>query len=141
MLKLPPFDKGGGGKAVNNQIKILAVLLSIALAACGPGEQTTGEPAAETPAANAANAAEHAANQISGDLIRKIVKEISDDRYEGRGPAVAAMSLRANISPKNSGLWALSLAERTEAGNRNLCWCLSIANSQTNGHFSEEMRR
>ena len=83
MLKLPPFDKGGGGKAVKNQIRILAVLLSIALAACGPGEQTTGEPAAEAPAANAA---EHAANQISGEFIRKIVKEIADDRYEGRGP-------------------------------------------------------
>lgn len=83
MLKLPPFDKGGGGKAVKNQIRILAVLLSIALAACGPGEQTTGEPAAEAPAANAA---EYAANQISGEFIRKIVKEIADDRYEGRGP-------------------------------------------------------
>jgi len=83
VLKLPPFDKGGGGKAVKNHIKILAVLLSIALAACGPGEQTTGEPAAEAPAANAA---EYAANQISGEFIRKIVKEIADDRYEGRGP-------------------------------------------------------
>ncbi len=83
MLKLPPFDKGGGGKAVKNQIRILAVLLSIALAACGPGEQTTGEPAAEAPAVNVA---EHAANQISGEFIRKIVKEIADDRYEGRGP-------------------------------------------------------
>ncbi len=83
MLKLPPFDKGGGGKAVKNQFKLLAVLLSIALAACGPGEQTTGEPAAEAPAANAA---EYAANQISGEFIRKIVKEIADDRYEGRGP-------------------------------------------------------
>jgi Zn-dependent M28 family amino/carboxypeptidase len=61
----------------------LAVLLSIALAACGAGEQTTGEPAAEAPAANAA---EYAANQISGEFIRKIVKEIADDRYEGRGP-------------------------------------------------------
>jgi len=83
VLKLPPFDKGGGGKAVKNQFKLLAVLLSIALAACGPGEQTTGEPAAEAPAANAA---EYAANQISGEFIRKIVKEIADDRYEGRGP-------------------------------------------------------
>ena len=83
MLKLPPFDKGGGGKAVKNHIKILAVLLSIALAACGSGEQTAGEPAAE---ASAANAAEYAANQISGEFIRKIVKEIADDRYEGRGP-------------------------------------------------------
>ena len=83
MLKLPPFDKGGGGKVVKNHIKLLAVLLSIALAACGPGEQSTGEPAAEAPAANAA---EYAANQISGEFIRKIVKEIADDRYEGRGP-------------------------------------------------------
>ena len=72
---------------MKNQVKVLAALLSIALAACGPDEQTTGEPAAEAPAASVANAAEHAANQISGEFIRKIVKEISDDRYEGRGPS------------------------------------------------------
>jgi Zn-dependent M28 family amino/carboxypeptidase len=84
---LPAFEQGGGGKAVKYQIRILAVLLSIALAACGPDEQTTSEPVAEAPTVNATNDAVHAANQISGEFIRKIVKEISDDRYEGRGPS------------------------------------------------------
>lgn len=58
-----------------------ALLLSIAVAGCSP-------PPADQPAAqgSAENAADHAANQISGEFIRKIVKEISDDRYEGRGP-------------------------------------------------------
>jgi Zn-dependent M28 family amino/carboxypeptidase len=69
---------------VKNQAIYLTLLLSIILAACGPGEQ----PAAEAPAGEASevNASEYAANQISGEFIRKIVKEISDDRYEGRGP-------------------------------------------------------
>jgi len=69
---------------VKNQTIYLTLLLSIILAACGPGEQ----PAAEAPAGEASevNASEYAANQISGEFIRKIVKEISDDRYEGRGP-------------------------------------------------------
>ena len=69
---------------MKNQTIYLTLLLSIILAACGPGEQ----PAAEAPAGEASevNASEYAANQISGEFIRKIVKEISDDRYEGRGP-------------------------------------------------------
>ncbi len=62
----------------------LSLLLSIGLAACSPSEPPAAEPSAG--AASAGNAAEHAANQISGEFIRKIVKEISDDRYEGRGP-------------------------------------------------------
>jgi Zn-dependent M28 family amino/carboxypeptidase len=69
------------GNAVKNQNKILAILLSITLAACSP------PPADEPPPeASAGNTAEDAANQISGEFIRKIVKEIADDRYEGRGP-------------------------------------------------------
>jgi Zn-dependent M28 family amino/carboxypeptidase len=69
------------GNAVKNQNKILAILLSITLAACSP--PPADEPA---PEASAGNTAEDAANQISGEFIRKIVKEIADDRYEGRGP-------------------------------------------------------
>jgi hypothetical protein len=69
---------------VKNQAIYLTLLLSIILAACGPGEQPTAEaPAGEV---SEVNASEYAANQISGEFIRKIVKEISDDRYEGRGP-------------------------------------------------------
>ena len=59
------------------------MLLSLSLAACSQSEPPADEPAA---AASAGNDAEYAANQISGEFIRKIVKEIADDRYEGRGP-------------------------------------------------------
>ena len=67
----------------------MAMLIAIALVACGRSEPPADEPvAADTDEEGAGNtAAEHAANQISGEFIRKIVKEISDDRYEGRGPA------------------------------------------------------
>lgn len=50
------------------------------------------EPPAEVPAALADEsdsrnlAAQEAAARISGEVIRRIVKEISHDRYEGRGP-------------------------------------------------------
>jgi Zn-dependent M28 family amino/carboxypeptidase len=67
----------------------MAMLIAIALVACGRSEPPAGEPvAASIDEEGAGNtAAEYAANQISAEFIRKIVKEISDDRYEGRGPA------------------------------------------------------
>ncbi len=73
---------------MKNRTIYLAVLLSIVLAACGraapPGDQPTAQ--ASDAGASANNAAQDAANQITSEYIRKIVKEISDDRYEGRGP-------------------------------------------------------
>ncbi len=64
------------------------MLLSISLAACSQREPPADEPAAQASgtAGSGNNAAQEAANQISGEFIRKIVKEISADRYEGRGP-------------------------------------------------------
>jgi len=66
----------------------LAMLLSISLAACSQNEPPAEEPAIQASDSEGSNnrAAEDAANQISGEFIRKIVKEIADDRYEGRGP-------------------------------------------------------
>jgi Zn-dependent M28 family amino/carboxypeptidase len=66
----------------------LATLMSFALAGCGRSEPPADGPVAEdaAPGASTSSPAEEAANQISGEFIRKIVKEISDDRYEGRGP-------------------------------------------------------
>jgi Zn-dependent M28 family amino/carboxypeptidase len=63
-------------------------LTGIVLAACGQSEPPADGPVAEgsDSGTSASNPAEEAANQISGEFIRKIVKEISDDRYEGRGP-------------------------------------------------------
>ncbi len=66
----------------------LAMLLSISLVACSQGEPPADEPAIQASDSEGSDnsAAEDAANQISGEFIRKIVKEIADDRYEGRGP-------------------------------------------------------
>ena len=66
----------------------LAVLFSLALAACSQREPPVNEPAAvASDAAGAGNtAAEAAAAQITGEYMWKIVKEISHDKYEGRGP-------------------------------------------------------
>jgi len=73
---------------VKSRTLYLAILAIIALAACGQGQAPVDEPAAKASDAESTGntAAEHAANQISGEFIRKIVKEISDDGYEGRGP-------------------------------------------------------
>ena len=66
----------------------LAVLFSLALAACSQSEPPATEPTAVvSDSAGAGNtAAEAAAERISGEFMRKIVKEISQDKYEGRGP-------------------------------------------------------
>jgi Zn-dependent M28 family amino/carboxypeptidase len=74
---------------------MFSIAAVLALAACTPDKETQdtggGEVAAnESPAAVAVAggnpAAETASRQITGDYMRKIVVEISDDRYEGRGP-------------------------------------------------------
>jgi len=66
----------------------LAVLFSLALAACSQREPPADEPAAvaSDSAVSENTAAEAAAAQITGEYMRKIVKEISHDKYEGRGP-------------------------------------------------------
>lgn len=73
---------------IRTNVIYLAVLFSLALAACSQREPPADEPAAvASDAADSGNtAAEAAAAQISGEYMRKIVKEISQDKYEGRGP-------------------------------------------------------
>ena len=74
--------------------KMLILATSVALvAACGQSEDATESDTAtprEFPVAlelSGGNpAAESAAMQIEGEYMRAIVKEIADDRYEGRGP-------------------------------------------------------
>jgi len=62
------------------------------MAACGNKDETpeSDEAAVTSPVAVEASggnpAAEQAALEIQGDYMRAIVEEISDDRYEGRGP-------------------------------------------------------
>ncbi|MDX1517892.1 MAG: M20/M25/M40 family metallo-hydrolase [Woeseiaceae bacterium] len=70
--------------------------LAFALVACGGGDDapaTNEEAAVSSPVAlelSGANvAAEQAATEITGDYMRGIIVEISDDSYEGRGPGSA----------------------------------------------------
>ena len=74
---------------------ILVAVLGASLVACSADEAPQDETTAgttDTAAAMADSAAggnptaEEAAKQITGDYMRGIVVEISDDRYEGRGP-------------------------------------------------------
>jgi len=76
-----------------NFLKLLAVvILATAIAGCSKQESIEATSAAETnESATVATSderpdAEDAARQIQGDFMRGIVAEISDDRYEGRGP-------------------------------------------------------
>ena len=73
---------------------IALAILAGALAACGSEKASTEADMTETPASSQRAvevsggnpAAEQASQQIEGDYMRGIVAEISDDRYEGRGP-------------------------------------------------------
>ena len=75
-----------------NRLTILAaIIMATALTACGKqaatSDTTTDQSLSETMDVAGGNpAAEKAAQQIQGDYMRGIVAEISDDRYEGRGP-------------------------------------------------------
>jgi Zn-dependent M28 family amino/carboxypeptidase len=70
---------------------VVAIALATALTACSreavtPGTTANDRPSNARPVAGGNPAAEKAALEIQGDYMRGIVAEISDDRYEGRGP-------------------------------------------------------
>ena len=74
---------------------ILIVLLSVNLTACSTEEAPQDDAVAKTAEATSEAVievaggnptAEQASKEITGDYLRGIVVEISDDRYEGRGP-------------------------------------------------------
>jgi len=84
-----------GSKYVKKLRLILVAVLGASLVACSADEAPQDETTAGTtdtaaamadPAAGGNPTAEKAAKQITGDYMRGIVVEISDDRYEGRGP-------------------------------------------------------
>jgi Zn-dependent M28 family amino/carboxypeptidase len=75
--------------------KLLTFGVALFLAGCGGDRSDTAVPATDTEqgtssaileAAGGNPAAETAAGEITDDYMRGIVVEISDDRYEGRGP-------------------------------------------------------
>ncbi|MDH5213710.1 MAG: M28 family peptidase [Gammaproteobacteria bacterium] len=72
---------------MENVIKIsyLTIILSVLLSACNPAE----EPAATLGGGTEQGSnlvAEEATRQITADMMRHYVRELSDDKYEGRGP-------------------------------------------------------
>ncbi len=84
-----------GSEYVKKLQLILVAVLGASLVGCSADEAPQDETTADATDAAAAMAdsaaggnptAEEAAKQISGDYMRGIVVEISDDRYEGRGP-------------------------------------------------------
>ena len=56
------------------------IVLALALGGCGSPDN------ANVPSDAGARAADVASRQITGELMRGYVRELSDDRYEGRGP-------------------------------------------------------
>ena len=73
-------------RKINNFIYI-PIFLAVLLSSCNRAEEVAESPADAGAAAGANVAADEAARQITADLMRGIIKELSDDRYEGRGPA------------------------------------------------------
>ncbi|MEM9208565.1 MAG: hypothetical protein AAGA61_04930, partial [Pseudomonadota bacterium] len=64
---------------------LLTASALLIIAACGETESPE-DMAAEAPAAAGPTNAEEALRYITADLMREYVIEISDDKYEGRGP-------------------------------------------------------
>jgi Zn-dependent M28 family amino/carboxypeptidase len=69
-------------------LAVVAIFALFGLFACGERATTETAPAERTATqeASSANAAETAAREITADLMRDYVRELSDDKYEGRGP-------------------------------------------------------
>ena len=79
----------GRNRNVKKLRLILVAVLGAGLVACSADDAPQDETTADAPDAAATGGnptAEQAAKEITGDYMRGIVVEISDDRYEGRGP-------------------------------------------------------
>ena len=73
------------------KVSYLSLIVAILLAACGRSEQAADQAASQAPAAASESAggnqvAAVASRQITAELMRDYVIEISSDKYEGRGP-------------------------------------------------------
>ena len=69
-------------------LAVIAIFSSFGLTACGEQPAPESEPVDSTATRDASgvNAAEVATQEITADLMRAYVRELSDDEYEGRGP-------------------------------------------------------
>ena len=65
-----------------------AIIAALGLYACGQNSAPESDIGSETTsqAISSANAAEAASDEVTADLMRGYVRELSDDKYEGRGP-------------------------------------------------------
>ena len=69
---------------IRNMSISASIFFSLLLTGCGPEETTPGQSPAG--AAPGPSAAEVASREITADLMRGYVRELADDKYEGRGP-------------------------------------------------------
>ncbi len=75
---------------------LVVIAMSVLLVGCGKQEAPAESQGATAERSGGNPAAEAAALQIQGDYMRVIVAEISDDRYEGRGPGSRGDALARN---------------------------------------------
>ena len=82
------------GLKMNRPRILLTAMLMLALCACqrSPAPSATAAPAAapkSAPAVTLSDAARAAAKVVTADVLSAPIRELSDDRYGGRGPASA----------------------------------------------------
>jgi Zn-dependent M28 family amino/carboxypeptidase len=77
-------------RTIRSTLRLAAFLAAIAATACSKASPPPAAPAAVDPVPEAA---QQAARAITPDILRDAITEISDDRYEGRGPGTAGDEL------------------------------------------------
>ena len=73
---------------ITTKYSVLSTFLLVILSACGKPESHTSQPTAEPESSASAEMSpeEKAARHIDPDYLKEIIVEISDDKYQGRGP-------------------------------------------------------
>ncbi len=121
-------------KTLSNAVIFVSCCL---LAACGE-RGSSPEPEAALPESSNATA-EQAALQIDGEYMRGIVKEISDDKYEGRGPGTRGDDV--SISPNKCKHWDYNRARPTVAGTSRSIWLASTRRNRSRGRLTVTVHR
>ena len=129
------------------QLTILAaIIMATALTACSkpaatPDTMTDQPPAGAAGMAGGNPTAEKAARQIQGDYMRGIVAEISDDRYEGRGPGTRGdVAARKYLAEQMAALGLQPGAENDTWSNRST-WSESMRRNRKPGNSKRKTSR